>query len=334
MIGMSSEGMTYLAFDVGGTKIASGFVTLPGGESVSAGGGWTPRVEARCEIPTEASRGGDDIRKRLTAFASRQIIRAHDEGVHIRGIGIAAAGVPDSVTGVIVSATDILPGWREQRIYDAFAEVTNLPVYMVGDVGAHGLGEAGYGAGRGHGIVLSIGVGTGIGGAIVVDGALFSGARGVAGHAGHVPSALGRGFVCSCGTRDGHIEPVASGTGLRDLYNSRCGSTAEPVRDGAQVAARAAAGEPLAVRTIEDSARALGECVGGMGNLIDPDVIVVSGSVAKAGPLWWNALRAGFEDSALQLVRSTLLVKGELGGSAPLIGAAAAARRHMEQWRE
>ena len=95
-----------------------------------------------------------------------------------------------------------------------------------------------------------------------------------------------------------------------------------------------AAGEPLAVRTIEDSARALGECVGGMGNLIDPDVIVVSGSVAKAGPLWWNALRAGFEDSALQLVRSTLLVKGELGGSAPLIGAAAAARRHMEQWRE
>ena len=55
-------------------------------------------------------------------------------------------------------------GWRGQRIYDAFAAVTDLPVHMIGDVGAHGLGEATYGAGRGRGVVLSIGVGTGIGG--------------------------------------------------------------------------------------------------------------------------------------------------------------------------
>lgn len=334
MSGVAAGAATYLAFDIGGTKIASGFVTLPDENSAHADCGRKPRVEAQCEIPTEASRGGDDIRERLTAFASRQLARARDEGAVIRGIGIAAAGVPDSRTGVIVSATDILPGWRGQRIYDAFAKVTDLPVHMVGDVGAHGLGEAGYGAGRGHGIVLSIGVGTGIGGAIVVDGTLFSGAHGVAGHAGHVPSGLGRGFLCSCGTREGHIEPVASGTGLKDLYNARCDAEeGEPVADGSQVAARAAAGEPLAAGVIEDSARALGECIGGMGNLIDPDVIVVSGSVVKAGPLWWNALRAGFEDSALQLVRSAPLVEGELGGAAPLIGAAVAVRRHVAQGR-
>ena len=163
MSGVAAGAATYLAFDIGGTKIASGFVTLPDENSAHADCGRKPRVEAQCEIPTEASRGGDDIRERLTAFASRQLARARDEGAVIRGIGIAAAGVPDSRTGVIVSATDILPGWRGQRIYDAFAKVTDLPVHMVGDVGAHGLGEAGYGAGRGHGIVLSIGVGTGIG---------------------------------------------------------------------------------------------------------------------------------------------------------------------------
>lgn len=158
MSGVAAGAATYLAFDIGGTKIASGFVTLPDENSAHADCGRKPRVEAQCEIPTEASRGGDDIRERLTAFASRQLARARDEGAVIRGIGIAAAGVPDSRTGVIVSATDILPGWRGQRIYDAFAKVTDLPVHMVGDVGAHGLGEAGYGAGRGHGIVLSIGV--------------------------------------------------------------------------------------------------------------------------------------------------------------------------------
>lgn len=325
---------TYLAFDIGGTKVASGFVTLPASANANTGADGRPEVTARCEIPTEAARGGEDLKNRIVAFAVRQLERAEAEGVAIAGVGIAAAGVPDSETGEIVSATDILPGWRGQRIYDAFAAVTDLPVHMIGDVGAHGLGEATYGAGRGRGVVLSIGVGTGIGGAIVVDGALFTGAHGVAGHAGHVPSALGRGFLCSCGTLEGHIEPVASGTGLKDLYNARCDAEeGEPVADGSQVAARAAAGEPLAVGVIEDSARALGECIGGMGNLIDPDVIVVSGSVVKAGPLWWNALRAGFEDSALQLVRSAPLVEGELGGAAPLIGAAVAVRRHVAQGR-
>ena len=234
---------TYLAFDIGGTKVASGFVTLPANANAGADG--RPEVTARCEIPTEAARGGEDLKNRIVAFAVRQLERAEAEGVAIAGVGIAAAGVPDSETGEIVSATDILPGWRGQRIYDAFAAVTDLPVHMIGDVGAHGLGEATYGAGRGRGVVLSIGVGTGIGGAIVVDGALFTGAHGVAGHAGHVPSALGRGFLCSCGTLEGHIEPVASGTGLKDLYNRRCEEAGDenlPAADGAEVAARAAGG--------------------------------------------------------------------------------------------
>ncbi|MBW3089940.1 ROK family protein [Bifidobacterium miconisargentati] len=330
---------TYLAFDIGGTKVASGFVTLP------ASAGETPVVTGRCAIPTEAARGGDDLKGRIVALAVRQLESAAAEGMTIAGIGIAAAGVPDSETGVIVSATDILPGWKGQRIYDAFAEVTDLPVRMIGDVGAHGLGEASYGAGRGKGVVLSIGVGTGIGGAIVVDGELFAGAHGVAGHAGHVPSALGRGFLCSCGTYEGHIEPVASGTGLKDLYNRRreemCtgsaaaaaeidGDVPELVQSGADMASRAAAGEPLACAVLADSARALGECIGGMGNLVDPDVIVVSGSVVKAGPIWWDALRAGFEESALALVKPTPLVEGELGGDAPLIGAAAAVDRYVQ----
>ncbi|KFI92850.1 ROK family protein [Bifidobacterium saguini DSM 23967] len=321
---------TYLSFDIGGTKVASGFVTLP----QPLNGEQEPVVTNRCEIPTEASRGGDDLKARIVALAAQQLERASAEGIAIAGIGIAAAGVPDSETGVIVSATDILPGWRGQHIYDAFAEITDLPVRMIGDVGAHGLGEASYGAGRNSDVVLSIGVGTGIGGAIVMHGELFTGAHGVAGHAGHVPSALGQGFLCSCGTREGHIEPVASGTGLKDLYNHRCEelSAADkpaPVSSGAEVASRAAAGEQLACSVLADSAHALGECIGGMGNLIDPDVIVISGSVVKAGALWWDALRAGFTDSALALVKPTPLVEGELGGDAPLIGAAAAIDRYV-----
>ncbi|OZG64723.1 ROK family protein [Bifidobacterium eulemuris] len=311
---------TYLTFDIGGTKIASGVVSLP------PAAGAPPQVSDRCEIPTEAQSGGDEIRRRLVAFAEERLRACAAQHRHIDGIGIAAAGVVDAERGVIAAATDILPGWKGQRIAEAFAAVTDLPVAMVGDVGAHGLGEAIYGAGRGHKTVLSLGLGTGIGGAYIVDGRLVTGAHGVAGHAGHVVSGLGKGFLCSCGTTSGHIEPVASGSGLATLYNHERPADVEPAADGREVCERAALGEAYAGRVLERSARALGECVAGMANLLDPHAIVLSGSVVQAGPVWWRALRDGFMDGALELVRQTPLIEGELGGAAPLIGAAHAVR--------
>lgn len=329
---------TYLAFDIGGTKIAYGLVTLPElscsknianteniADTADTANCAIPFVQDYGSIPTEASKGGEDIKNRLVAKAKQILEEAQKNGITISGIGIAAAGVPNSKTGEIVAATNILPGWRGQRIYDAFKSVTDLPVYMIGDVGGHGLGEAIYGAGRGKSIVLSIGIGTGIGGAIIINGKLFTGAHSVAGHAGHVVSDLGVGFDCSCGAHAGHIEPVASGTGLATLYNRDLPEGVHPAQNGYEVCVYANEGQPHAKETLARSAKALGECVAGMANLIDPDVIVLSGSVVEAGNIWWDAMRAGFEDSALALVKSTPILKGKLGGTAPLIGAAFAA---------
>lgn len=306
----------FLTFDIGGTKIASAFVRLP--EEGDA-----PVVLLRDEIPTCAAEGGDAVRERLMEFSYQQLQLAGEHGIVPRGIGIAAAGVPDSKTGEIISATDLLPGWKGQQIYQALHQVTDLPVYMVGDVVAHGLGEAQYGAGRTSRIMLSIGVGTGIGGAIIIGGQPFFGTHGMAGHAGHVASPLGVGVLCSCGTTQGHIEPVASGTGLATLYNMR--TDGSQVHNGGEVAALANDGDETAISVIKDSAHTLGVCIGGMANLIDPDGIVVSGSVTKAGADWWSALRIGYRESALPLLRDVQLREGELGGGAPLIGAAVAA---------
>lgn len=323
---------TYLTFDIGGTKIASAFVTLP--DCIHQGKyerDDKPQVQDFQEIPTQADLGGTVLCRRLVDCARGRLKEAAKPGgMTIAGIGIATAGVPDSRNGVILSATDILPGWCGQRVYDAFAAATDIPVHMIGDVGAHGIGEAIFGAGSGNEVVLSLGVGTGIGGALIVNGRLFTGAHGAAGHLGHVASRLGKGFRCSCGTMEGHIEPVASGTGLRDLYNVTLPvnvADATMVPDGVEVARRAMAGEEHAMRTIAASAHALGFVLGGIANTVDPDVVIVSGSVVKAGPQWWDALRSGFVASALPLIRPTPLIEGELGGSAPLIGAAVAAER-------
>ncbi|WP_241227282.1 ROK family protein [Bifidobacterium callimiconis] len=307
----------YLAFDIGGTKIASGVVSLPPADSLA-----TPLVEDVTEIPTLADRGGDDVRERLVEFAARRLEQCVEAGVDIAGVGIGSAGVVDSGTGVILSATDLMPGWAGQHIAAAVGEATGLPVHMVGDVGAHGLGEATYGAGREYPTMLSVGVGTGIGGAYVDHGRLITGAHGVAGHVGHMPHGLGAGMRCSCGTTCGHIEPVASGTGIADLFESRRPDDVPPATNAAEISRRAAAGEAYATEILSMSARALGECLAGMGSLIDPAVIVLSGSVVNAGEVWWKALREGFADGALPRVRTTPLLRGQLGGNAPLIGAA------------
>lgn len=313
----------YLAFDIGGTKIASGLVTFPSeGDAV---------CESVRSVPTRAMDGGDSVMERLAACARVMLDMARAQGRKILGIGVGSAGVVDSDNGIIVSATSLMPGWAGQEIGHVLGEACRMPVHVVGDVGAHGLGEALYGAGKPYASILSVGVGTGIGGAYVDHGVLMSGAHGVAGHVGHMPHPLGRGVLCSCGTTSGHIEPVASGTGLAALYNLRRLANIAPVADGREVVCRAAEGERLAIDVLRDSARALGECLAGLGNLFDPEAIVLSGSVVGAGRLWWGALQEGFQDGALLLVRQTPLIQGALGDAAPLIGAAAACRASMSR---
>lgn len=314
----------YLTFDVGGTKIASGLVCLSEGC-----GGRRAVVEDMRTIPTEPQRGGADVLARLARLGWERLDECSRNGRPVAGIGIGAAGVVDSEWGMILSATDLIPGWSGQRVAEAFGEFCDLPLRMVGDVVAHGLGEAHFGAGRGYGLVLCVGVGTGIGGAIIDHGVPLAGAHNVAGHVGHMPHGLASGFHCSCGAVEGHIEAVASGSGLGALYVRLGGGEGAAgnrriAADGAAVSALARSGDDVAVSTLQASAHALGECLAGACNLLDPAAVVLSGSVAHSGELWWQALRDGFADGALPLVRATPLLAGALGGDAPLIGAAVA----------
>ncbi|HBO61477.1 MAG TPA: ROK family protein, partial [Olsenella sp.] len=68
--------------------------------------------------------------------------------------------------------------------------------------------------------------------------------------------------------------------------------------------------------------RALGEVLGSMCNMLDPDCVILSGSVAQCGPAWSDAMSEAFRGQAMPPVATTPIVGGELGGDAPLIGAA------------
>lgn len=306
--------MTILALDIGGTKVAAGLVDLTD----------PPRVQQRRSQPTRPERGGEQLLADLVQLAQEMIAAAPPGSVS--AIGIGSAGVIDPETGCVTSATDLIPGWAGTPLGPALAAATGLPVAVTGDVLAHALGEQVYGAGRTYPSALAAGIGTGVGGALVANGQVRHGEHGVAGHLGHVGHRLARDLVCSCGRR-GHMETIASGTGIADEYRRRTGRQL----DGRAVDEAAEAGDEVARAVVTDAGLALGEVLAGLTNTWDPGVVIISGSVAKSGRTWWDAVRSGFAAQAMDPVAHTPLVPGQLGGDAPLLGAAHFAQTKSEE---
>lgn len=306
-----------LAMDIGGSTIAAAPVTLGLG---------TPQLGTIRTVPTGAEDGGDAVLHRVVRLAEEMIDEAASPSrPAITGVGIASAGVIDSSRGAVVSATSLMPGWAGTELAAVVGAALGLPVSVLNDVHAHGYGEWAHGAGAGAESMLLVAVGTGLGGAVIEGSRLLTGSRGLAGHLGHMHHAAATVMRCSCG-REGHVESVASGSGLAAWYARRRRS-GEPDADpeaasGADVAALAEAGHPTAQAVLRDSAAALGEILGSAANAVDPARVVVTGSVAQAGGMWWQALRTGFARVVMDPLRGIVPQPGELGAAAPLIGAA------------
>ena len=307
------------ALDIGGTKTSAALV--------DAGG----RIVARAVVPTPtpAAAGAD-----ATLDAAAQLVRELTDqcGATLRAVGVGTAGVVDPGSGRILSSTDAISGWAGTDVGDGLRPRLGLPVAVDNDVHAHLIGELTSGLAVGKACVLLVAVGTGIGGSIAVDGRIHRGRGHVAGHLGHVPSPSGAGVPCTCGGA-GHVEAVASGPALVRAYNRKSADLgAGTAADLTEVAARAAAGsDPVAAEIIRAGGTEIGHLVGGLVNVLDPHLVIVTGGVSDCGPSWWSALLAAAEDDVLPPIRTAspidhLVVRSILGGDAPLLGAAHLAR--------
>lgn len=316
---------THLALDIGGTKISAALVELPGD-------GAPPVVRGLTTGPTPAADGADAVlaaavrlaRSALTASAAERGAAA-DSPRPIDSIGVASAGVIDLEHGTVLAATDSLPGWTGTDIAGRLRADLGAPAHVLNDVHAHGLGEALFGTGAAHPSLLLLAVGTGIGGALVEDGEIRTGARGVAGHVGHIPCPGADGVLCPCG-RSGHLEGWASGPGILARYRREGGSALST----AEIAQQAEHGSALARTVLEDAGLATGRALGGLLNVLDPAVVAVTGGVSGAGSLWWDALLDGVGRDAMDAVAATPVVLAQAGTSAALLGAAAHAARRTQ----
>ncbi|MDO3700232.1 ROK family protein [Micromonospora sp. C28SCA-DRY-2] len=283
--------------DIGGTKTAAALVG-PGGA-----------VLARRQAATPARSGPAAVLETAARLAA-DLLDAAGPGP----VGVGTAGTVDPATGSIRYATDSLPGWTGTPVVDALAGRLGRPVRVTNDVNAAALGECWAGAARGRRDVLLVAVGTGLGGAIVRDGRIETGARGAAGEVAHLPAPGAERLRCGCG-RYGHLEAIASGTGLAAAYAEKTGS---PVT-GRAVADRAAAGDAAARQVLERAGAALGAALAGLVTLLDPQAVLVAGGAAEAllpaaSSAYAAELPAGWADVPLR--------PAALGADAVVVGAA------------
>ena len=271
-----------LGIDVGGTKIASLLVDRSGS------------VVARDVRPTPA----DDQTATLDAMeaSARAVIDPLTAAV-----GISAAGLVERGTGILRFAPNL--AWRDAPLVERIGGALGLPAVADNDANAAAWGELKAGQGRGHRDVLFVGVGTGIGGGIIADGRLFRGAHGFAAEIGHIivePD----GPLCGCGNR-GCWEQVASGKAI--ARDGRAAVTRHPhsmlveLSDGdpgkitgTMVAEAAAQGDTVSRGILVGVGHRLGEGIAGLVNILDPELVVVGGGVARAGDLILAPARTAF----------------------------------------
>ncbi|WP_435130115.1 ROK family protein [Actinacidiphila sp. bgisy144] len=292
--------MTLLAgVDIGGTKTAAALITPDG------------TLLDRTSLATPAAQGPAAV---LDA-AARAVARL---GRPVAAVGVGSAGVIDPHTGRVRSATSALPGWGGTDLRGQLAARLQVPVAVDNDVNAHALGEHWLGRAAGHTCVLLLTVGTGVGGCVLIGGRVHHGAGGAAGEAGHLPVPAAAGLPCPCGGR-GHAEAAASGPAMTAAYRELAGASGATLPD---VNSLAEEGDPVARTVLRTGATALGEAIGGLVNLLAPDLVILGGGVSRSGPFWWDPLRTTVAAHLLPAVAATPVLAGALGDDAALYGAA------------
>lgn len=308
-----------LAVDVGGTKVLVAAV-LPGGEMIS-----------RKYYLTEAERGAQAVINRLSSAVNRCISRVRSNGTKFLGIGIGIAGALDVDKGLVTSSPN-LPGWRNVPIRDSVAARSELPVYLINDANAAALGEHRFGAGVGFDNMLYVTVSTGIGGGIITNGELYTGANGCAGEFGHT-TIVPDGPQCHCGNF-GCLEALASGWAIAKeairRINSGEKSYITEVVDGKienitaeAVAAAARKDDRLAREIVDKAAGYLGIGLANVVNIFNPELIVIGGGLSKMGNMLLGPACRIIRKRAFRLPAKTVrIVRARLGSNAGIIGAA------------
>jgi glucokinase len=311
-----------IGVDVGGTKVAGGVVDEQG----------VVLTHTRRDTPADDPAGTRDT---IVAVAA-ELAAAYPDA---KAIGIGAAAWIDAAGAKVLFAPNL--AWRDEPVRDYVAKAVGLPTVLENDANVAAWAEFRYGAGRhADDSMIMITVGTGIGGGIVLNGALWRGANGIAGELGHIQS-VPDGLACGCG-RLGCIEQYSSGNALLRL--ARTGAREQPAQaagllqlaggdpdaiTGRMVTQAAHEGDAVARKAFAEIGYWLGVAMADLAQVFDPQVFVIGGGVIDAGQLLMGPTEQAYRDQLAKRSRFPVapIKAAETGNTAGVLGAADLARR-------
>jgi glucokinase len=314
-----AAGQPILAIDLGGTQIRAAHVSP------------NLAVAQRRAVETNDQEGVDAVVERICSLARQVIDAAGDAGLpEPVGIGISSPGPLDPWRGLVVAPPN-LAGWRDVPLAERVEADVGLPTFLERDTNVAVMAEWRHGAARGSDDAIYITVSTGIGGGIVIAGQPLIGKDGTAGEVGHVTVELD-GPICGDGA-PGHVEAIGSGTALaRDgqalLDSGKSPRLAEVFAAsgspelGAEHVAQAADEGDEGCRALLDRAwLAIGALCASLVNLLNPEVIVIGGSIAAHRPELFEAVRHEVERRAFPIpAHRVRIVPAEHGDDVSLVG--------------
>ncbi|MEJ2041619.1 MAG: ROK family protein, partial [Desulfosarcinaceae bacterium] len=243
-----------MGIDLGGTKILTAVVNTKG------------EMLSRDHSITPAEKGQDAVIQSIYQSMEHSLAQAGIGVNELAAIAVGAPGPSNPHTGILYSSPN-LPHWKDVPLKNIFEQKYDKKTFLINDGNAAAFAEFRFGSGRDTRCFVYVTVSTGIGGGIVIDGKVFTGAIGTAGEIGHM-TIDNDGPVCSCGNR-GCWEALASGTAMarearRKISEGRSTEiltmaegeienvTAEIIQKAAQ------AGDVLAKELVAETSRYLG----------------------------------------------------------------------------
>lgn len=285
--------MNILVMDVGGTAVKHGIVS---DAAIISGYGVTP------------SKTSDASANLYNLLNIARSYSGYDR------VSICTAGIVDSVNGVIIQESGCLPYGNGLKIREYFADKLGKPVYIENDVNCAALGEAWAGAGMGCENFVMLAYGTSIGGAIVINGGLYRGARFGGGELGHtVTHAFGE--KCDCG--------------LNGCY-ARYASASALIRAARAYDASIASGEEIAARMELEpglygavSAWADEACVGiaNAVHFLDPELVILGGGIMESERIYHTVVTR-VKAFLIESYRGVKIARAEAFNRAGMLGAA------------
>jgi predicted NBD/HSP70 family sugar kinase len=269
------------------------------------------------------ARSGARLVQTVAAGAHEVVAEAGLSWEQVAHTVVGSPGVFDPATGRLRHAPN-LPGWSRPGLVDELRAELASGVAVENDVNLAALGERAYGLGRQASTFAYLSVGTGIGLGIVIDGALFRGARGAAGEVAYLPlGAPGQGGATSHPGRDARLRGILEDAVSADAVVRRARAMGmEHAGSAKRVFAAARAGDPLARGVVHAEAERLALVVATVVALVDPEFVVLGGGVG--GNL--DVLRPALEARLEQLgPLGAAIVESRLGQDAVVLGAIASA---------